>query len=344
MLDDTSLTQVWCETLDDITLIWIPADGTFVEFVQAKSSELDQLWTVAKLCEKETTSNGPGKSIFEKSLAQDRCKEPCRFRMVTTRPVCDELKILTHPFDAPGRKTGASAFNVIHEKMKLKVGGFQSYNGHDYTFWTERVFWDIRHASDSIHDSNLLKLGRILHAKGLSLAPDQADELYTKLLKKVWDASRADPRIEPLKKRIAREEFEKWLASVASEIGLPSAGATTKLHDKMHGASLAPDVIETAVEQIRHYRGEQLRPKYLRLDDQQLIQGEVTALLQRLKSRLDDGELADNGVRFHHLCLEELERLRDQLPLTPKPPLAFLQGCMYSITGRCLHRFRRVTA
>lgn len=344
MLDDATLAEVWCETLDDITLIWMLPDGICVEFVQVKSSELDQLWSVAKLCERKMTANGPGSCILERSLAQDRCKEPCRFRLVTARPTGEQLKVLTYPCDSPVRTSDTAAFNSIHEKMKDKVDGFRSTNGHDFTFWTARVFWDVRHAEDGVRDSNLLKLGRLLHAKGLGLAPDQINELYTKLLKRVWDASRVDPRVEPQQKRITRLDFDQWLTREASEIGLPSAGATEKLEDKMRRAALAPDTIETAVEQIRHYRSEQLRPKYLGLDDQRLIQGEVAALLQGLRSRLDNGQLADDGLVFHGLCLDELAGLRDALRVTPKPPLAFLQGCMYSITGRCLHRFRRVTA
>jgi hypothetical protein len=75
-----------------------------------------------------------------------------------------------------------------------------------------------------------------------------------------------------------------------------------------------------------------------------MIQGEVQAILQVLKSQLDNGTLPDDGVQFHGLCLAELDRLRNELPLNPKPSVAFLQGCMYNVTGRCLHRFRRITA
>ena len=131
---------------------------------------------------------------------------------------------------------------------------------------------------------------------------------------------------------------------MATEAGSPNIGATEKLDAKMRRALLAHDMIGLAIEQVRYYRGEQLRPKYLPLDHQRLVQAEVSAILQGLKSRLDNGKLPDDGVQFHDLCLDELQKLRDRLPVTPKPPLAFLQGCMYNITGRCLHRFRRVTA
>lgn len=112
----------------------------------------------------------------------------------------------------------------------------------------------------------------------------------------------------------------------------------------MTRATLAPDVTATAVEEMRHYRAEQLRPKYLPLDDQRRLEGEIMARLQRLKSRLDNGALADDGVQFHDLCLQELDQVREEVATGAKAPLAFLQGCMYFITARCLHRFRRVAA
>ncbi len=344
MLEDVTLIEVWCETLDDITLIFQLADGICVEFVQVKGNELNQLWTAAKICEREKKANGVSKCILEKSLVQDRCREQCRFRIVTARPVKNDLRVLALPYDAPDRINGKAAFDALHQLLNPKVSEFRSVNGHDYTFWTANLYWDQRYGETAVHDANLLKMARILNMKGLNLAPDQNNELYTKLLKKVWDASRADPRIAPVRKRIKRADFDDWLTRAANEVGMPSAGATSKLEWKMTIAGLARDVIDAAIDQIRRYRDEQLRPKYLALDDQRMIQGEVQAILQVLKSQLDNGALPDDGVQFHGLCLEGLNRLRSELPLNPKPPVAFLQGCMYSITSRCLHRFRRVTA
>jgi hypothetical protein len=50
MVRDTCLLEVWCETEDDITLLWDRGDGIVVEFVQVKANELSQLWSVALLC------------------------------------------------------------------------------------------------------------------------------------------------------------------------------------------------------------------------------------------------------------------------------------------------------
>lgn len=340
---DATLQEVWSESQDDITLIW-DVGHTLVEFVQVKSSELDQLWTAAKLCEREKKEHGSSRCILEKSLAHDRCRESKRFRIVTARPIARELRVLLLPFDAPGRhdEDGLRAFAEMHELIKPKVADFKSENGNDYTFWTANALWDVRHAEDAVRDGNIVKLTKILHKKDIFPAIDQIEEIYTKLLKLVWDAGRADPRIAPKKKRITTGEFERWLLETAIALSIPATGAPEKLQEKMQLARLAPDVILTALEQRRHYRRERLSAKYLNLQDQEVIEGEVTAVLQRLKSQLDNNKLPDDGVHFHDVCLAELERLREQIQVQSKPHSAFLQGCMYSVTGRCMHRFRRV--
>jgi hypothetical protein len=77
MLRDQSLKEVWCETLDDITLLWERKALLGVEFVQVKAADLPQMWSVAMICD------GRDKSLVGKSLGQHRCSEHCTFRIVT---------------------------------------------------------------------------------------------------------------------------------------------------------------------------------------------------------------------------------------------------------------------
>lgn len=340
LLSDSTLREVWCETLDDVTLIWGGESAVVVEFVQVKGSEMDQLWTIAKLCEKK---GGPH-CILEKSLAQDRCNESVRFRIVTSRDVGKDLRLLKLPFGAPGRTgdLGQQALEEMHEELEPRVGGFCSSNGHDYTFWTKHALWEVRHAVQAVQDANIVRLAKALEQRALYLAVDQVEEMYAKLLKKVWDASRVNPLISLQQKRITTEMFETWLQARATELAIPQVGAEHLMRAKMEKAALAEDMILVALEQRRQYRREQLSQKYVGLLDQHSVEGEVLSVLQLLKSRLDNGVLQDDGVQFHTLCLEELERLR--IELKPPPTRAFMQGCMYSIAARCLHRFRRVTA
>jgi hypothetical protein len=222
------------------------------------------------------------------------------------------------------------------------VAEFRSSNGNDYRFWASRAVWDVRHAESAVRDSNLLKLARFLNAQGVMLAPDQVQELYALCLAKVWEAARVDPRTSPRAKRVLCEAFRSWLIQQANKVGLPTAGADA-LERKLKQAALPLDTIAAAIEQMRNYRAEQLQPKYLPVAERQRLEAEVLARLQQLKSRLDNGGITDDGVHFHHLCLEALDHLRDELPGSPKTSLALLHGCMYTITGRCLHRYRRAS-
>jgi hypothetical protein len=79
------LTEVWCEAEDDVVLVYLIKKEEWFEFVQVKGNDLKQAWRVPKLCDREPprSGGGPGKCIVEKSLAHDRAKEKCRFRVVT---------------------------------------------------------------------------------------------------------------------------------------------------------------------------------------------------------------------------------------------------------------------
>src|SRR5687767_2221781 len=90
------LLEVWCETQDDVTLIW----KDYVEFVQAKKTELNQLWSISLIAgsDRQTSStshrDAESISILEKSLQFDQCAEPTRFRIVTASKVMKDLRAL----------------------------------------------------------------------------------------------------------------------------------------------------------------------------------------------------------------------------------------------------------
>lgn len=93
MLLDDGPNEVWCEAEDDVVLIWTIDGEECFEFVQVKGEELGQLWSMANLCQKDSSKDGQrrGKSIVEKSLGHDRGKERCWFRIVTRREPNSEL-------------------------------------------------------------------------------------------------------------------------------------------------------------------------------------------------------------------------------------------------------------
>jgi len=307
---------------------------------------MDQLWSVALLCQRQkmaTSRSGVGTSILERSLANDRGREQCRFRIVTSRPVNSELSVLTYPLDSEYRtavKQAVDAFLKLVQEISAKVGDFRSRNNNDCTFWLKHTLWETIHELDSVRHSNLLSLNKALDEMNEFAAPDQLDDLYRRILNKAWEAAAWDWRRNPHGKRIFREPFRSWFSQVITET-LHPLKSRGKMRRKMRDADLPRDAILTAFQQRDAYRREVLSPRYLNVQDRPLVEEEVLATLHRLVAQLDAGHLPNSGVEFHEKCLSALSELQQSLPIDRKPPLSFLQGCMYAIADRCQHRFQR---
>jgi hypothetical protein len=343
MIQGNTLTEVWCESLDDITLIHINGGQEEFEFVQAKNNEFGHFWSVAELCkrDKKCKASATGSSILEKSLAYERGSEPCRFRMVTSLPVNDELKVLTFPLDSPRRTLSDGDFTKLCDQVSKKIPDYRSPNGSDTSSWLFRAVWDVRHSSEALENDNCLKLRRIGSNLGIVLAEDQWDELYKKILRKVQEAGKAKWEVEPESKKLKQSELLIWVKDLASKAQHPGIGGKGKqLREKMEIAGIPSDSINTAQEQRRSYRNQALTPGYMDLSRKQDIEMETQAHLHQLISKLDAGLLSDTGVEFHNRCLECLNEFR--LDKQGEVSLSFLQGYMYSLADRCVHRFTKV--
>jgi len=214
-----------------------------------------------------------------------------------------------------------------------------SPNGNGITFWVERTVWECRATTPDVRNENLLKLERVLDTAGQFLAPDQRQELYDRLFRRVQDASLACGRIAKPAKRLVVTELRAWMLGQAHAILHPvQAGTSTALEDKLVAAGVDATSVEVAKEQRRWYLRYARQAKYLSVDDRDFVEGEILARLHRLKTRLDAGELTDDGRQFHSRCQQEILALRETLSCDPKPPEGTLYGCMYDVMNRCLHR------
>ncbi|MCW5200913.1 DUF4297 domain-containing protein, partial [Desulfobulbus sp. F4] len=297
MLSDAGPCEVWCEAEDDIVLVWLIQGEEWFEFVQVKSNELDQLWSVTKLCEKESTKDGKkaGTSIIEKSLAHDRGDGNCRFRFVTRREPNAELAILQQDIHNPYRVNNIEA---VIKKIEAKLTSCKSENGNGPGFWIRMTLWEHKASVSVVENENLVNIDRILHRENVFLAPDQKKELYNKLLRKVCDASNLSFKTHKEKKKFKATELLNWLLQQASVMSRPiSAGRSNTLEVKLMAAGYKPDgdEIETAKDQRRKYLHEIRQPKFLDLSDRTAIESEVQARLCRLKAQLDAGEFTDDG-------------------------------------------------
>jgi hypothetical protein len=344
MLSDKSLEEVWCETHDDITLIRNGEIGQEVEFVQVKNISLDAFWSVAKLCKREKTNEnqvGDGTSLIEKSLAQDRCAEPCKFRIVTSLPTCAPLKTLTLPLSSPIRDISNDEFNKLIGCVQNKVNGLISPNNHDVIYWLLNTKWQVE-SEDEIITKNKAKLISYIMNKDIHLSSNVIEtSIYPKILEKAQNAATVSWEVDDKAKKIRREKFLDWLDNILIDAQYPiSIGAGEKLREKMEKANIANDYILTAQNERRQFRQERLKPKYLDFTDLDLIEGEVLSELNGLRLRLDGDEFTE-GAPFLKVCQDKLRELQDTLQVKTRPPLFYLDGCMYDITDRCAHRYHR---
>lgn len=373
MLEDSTLSQVWCETQDDVTLLWVNAAGEEVEFVQVKSNEFDQLWSIAKLLEREKASesdesdgstvkgeadeDGPagakpkkkskkkdGHCILEKSLQYDRCQEPVRFRVVTSRPIKDELAFLAHPIGSTLRDKTKPDYLALIEKLKEKLADFRSENGNDYTFWVDRTLWKWVHSLDAVKQDNLWRTGNLVEKSSQFLARDQVEELYQKLLTKVYDGGLARWDTEIGKKKILRADLLAWFTQAVTDAVHPGKLGTGKtLEGKLQTAGIPADQYESIAEMRQRYRLERLTPKYDATETQLAVESDIRGRLVTLRANLDGRLIDADGVAFHALCINEINAARLSLREQSRPPAEILYGYMYDLADRCTHRFVRAS-
>jgi hypothetical protein len=331
MLRNPKLLEVWCETLDDITLIWaIDGGGVTVEFVQVKSNELDQMWSIALICD------GGTKSIVARSLAQHRCHEPCCFRVVTRIGVMAELRVLQLGREHKDRCVANAVVRTLHEEVEKRLDGCHSDGGWSPSAWVGNTLWDVAESEDAIRASNLLQLDEWLDDIGETLFFDQRGELYNRVLASVVKAS-ALKKEHADKKKLLREPYRSWVLSEVHRVKgqAPSKGGKI-LTGKMQSALIDGSAIQNALTLRLAYRRRTLSPKYQQEDDFKDAEMELTAVLQSLLARLDAGLIDMNGTAFHANCLTAAEGVKEQFP---KVGLSFLHGSMYTMTDRCRHRF-----
>ena len=203
MLQNQHLVEIWCESLDDITIIRRHGDIEEFEFVQAKSNQFDHLWSVAELCKRKKAS--VGSSILEKSLSNERAKESVYFRIVTCLGVNKELDILTFPLNSP--KRAGDALTGLCQSIAEKIPNYTSPNGNGTDFWLSRTVWEICHSSKAVEDANIRKLQMICEKMNFYLVTDQLAELYQKILRKIQDAGKAEWQFNPEAKKIKQSDF-----------------------------------------------------------------------------------------------------------------------------------------
>lgn len=169
MLLRGDLIEVACETYDDIRLVWQRDVEKIIEFVQVKAEHPNQLWSVAKLCERQkspTKPDGFGSSILEKSLGQDKFLESSWFRIVTCRQTNSDLELLeTRERGHEHRSATFPQFKTLIEDVGKRLDGVKSIKGDDTAYWLINACWDVI-PERNIEHLNQQSLTTALHGLG----------------------------------------------------------------------------------------------------------------------------------------------------------------------------------
>ncbi len=337
MLRKPCLAEVWCETHDDIVLLWKCNGGSSVEFVQVKSEDPNQFWSVALLCER--TAGKAGTSVAERALARARCLEPSRFRMVTAIGVNEALKVLQLSRTGPARETRRTAMEQLEAAMTSKLGAISGPNGMDCRAWLEATRWHVAESCDAVENANTLELDRYLCQRGFVLLPEQREEHYKRLLHLVHEAAAARWDTAPGSKKITRAAFEAWADRTARDFALPSTGeAGGRLARKMKRAGLTKEVILLAEEFRLAYRKRSLEEDFVAPSPYQRLIEDLRYSLHRRLVALDSGQV-EPGSSFLAQCLDTVQAVYAKHSAGIEVQETFAVGCMYDITERCAHRF-----
>lgn len=336
MLQTKGPLEVWCETYDDIVLVWGGQnDAEEYEFVQVKAENLNQLWTPARLTARDSKKKGT--SVLERSLVRDCCIETSKFRLITTRQVSNELECLTLPRNHEQRRESSEKMVALSENIGGAVGDFLSAKSNGHSYWLAQVEWE-HHTRESIEQSNRLLLIEFLQKEDLGYFPDIIEGVYQDLLTLVKTAAEI-PWAHQQKKMIGRAVFREFILKAVDPY--PNVGPMKKLEEKLAEAGLDSADIQTAKELNRQFVARYRDPSYLDLGMRGELATGVLARLLSLRAKLNSGQLAQNGVKFHASCLEDVQQYVSQKASGENVPAGFAEGCMYNITSRCSHKFAK---
>jgi hypothetical protein len=339
MLAGSGPEAVWCELLDDITLIWSTPAGDEPEFVQVKAIRGDRMWSIAGVVHRK--QGRAGTSIVEKSLANDRCDEATRFRIVSAADVSRELRPLTTALACPDRTAASPTFAELCRRLADDLPGVCSEKGNGVTYWAERTVWDVRGPLQPLAAMTSRSLQNYLHDTYALAAPDHIQAIYDLILKTVLDAALADARTSLDAKKVRIRDLS---ASVLSRVidlrhPAPSTGGTRLRHELARIG--IPDLeLDGIMERFVRLSLQVRQAPYLDVADRERLDDWIDVRLRTLRLQRLSGEINCGDLEFHNRCVDELRRLDESLAVSSRPGLDYLVNRMYERVNRGLHKFR----
>lgn len=230
----------------------------------------------------------------------------------------------------------------VRGDIEARCPGAASPKGNGAPFWLERCLWEVRHDRLAVVRANELVLLRLAAEEQLHLLPEHVEILLEEL--RLWVRVAGEAKWEPDrdKKILMRANMREWWERRAQEVRTGAASsAGGRLVKKLCEAGVADETVALAVDLRRDYSAAVRTSRYSGDDERTQLQGRIKSELITLRARYAAGLIDTNGVGFHALCLERLNAINREQPPGSRNQEAFLLGCMYDITDRCLHRFAR---
>ncbi|MFZ1527464.1 MAG: dsDNA nuclease domain-containing protein [Ferruginibacter sp.] len=318
--------DIFFENEDDIVVVHKSKVPVTVEMFQVKSNNLISRWSVSQMISHE---------IIQRSLMRGRCAEDVTYSLITAYDVDDDLAVLKEIPNTTGR-TKEKLDGLCTKLHSRKDVIPTNEKGQTFIDWVNTCIWYKYPENITLLEaSNLVLLEKMIDTCFHSvLFLDQKQELYQSLLAKVQQASSLD------RTTFNKVSLQEWFEERLKETSIPKKG-TEKLIEKMGYAGLDNTQIETAKELKWIYKRETLENQYIGRLAINSFKVDAVALLQDLKLKLDAGELEEinikEGISFHKYCIKKV----DELGEAQKINNALARGCMYDITNRCLHRFKK---
>lgn len=362
-MEDPHLVEVWCESQDDITLIWEAAPGSeSVEYVQVKG-QMSRAWSVAFLCsaeaaeEEESDLDGADskkknsapsalpETIVEKLMANDRSNDgvDISFRLVVRNRSLGDIAPLLAKIGEPSRASTNPAYHTMCGKFIDKLSHAISPNKHDVLYWIERTWIECVGDEMSLLAVTTQKLNRIVyHFHGEPLTPEQIDAFYKEFVRLAFDAGKAE---DTNAKRWTKSQLRAWFEEKLTEISqiVSVAPQTGFLFEKMRDAGISTHYTNAYAQRLEFRRWKR-SPTYMStvdsLEVQAMVSGELLSLMLGLEMAKDKP-----GIEFFQKCLQRLSELGKVISKQKSVSLpgTILNGCMYDQAGRCGHNWGKLT-
>ncbi len=210
LLQQHNLTQIECETGDDIVLRWDDGVTRHNEYVQVKTTDSSSKWSLSEICERSPASS-KGTSLVERSLATEQFPGPSLFRFVTVRDVRSDLIPLRIARADRFDHNVADAFASLAPRIAKKLPGSISPQGTTVEHWTHAMLWEtIGGGIETLRLENLNSLLRLAESDGECLLVSAAEQIYGDLVGLAVAAGDASRVQNPLAKVITKAAITAW--------------------------------------------------------------------------------------------------------------------------------------